>query len=239
MKLTCIIVEDEIKAKDVLERYINRVDYLSLISYCQDGLEALKIIPTEKPDIVFLDINMPILSGIELLEIIKDVPNVVITTAYSEYAIDSYNFEVVDYLLKPIEFSKFMRAISRVEKKINSAHKSKKQIEDSLKQDEFALFKSGSKTHKVYFNDILFLEKDGNYLEVNLDDGKKILVRTNMSDVFNLVPNQIFQRIHKSFVVNLNKIKTIEVNKLTLVNSIKIPLGAKYRAELTKKIKPL
>ncbi|MEM9549469.1 MAG: LytTR family DNA-binding domain-containing protein [Bacteroidota bacterium] len=236
MKLSCVIVEDEVKAKDVLKRYIDRVDYLEYAAYCKDGLEAFNTLPKLKPDIIFLDINMPNLNGLELLELLKYSPNVIITSAYSEYAINSYEFDVVDYLLKPIAFSKFIRAVSRVARQTLNEEEVHPTRNETPGKMDYALLKSGSKTHKVSLNDIVYLEKDGNYIDFHLADGRKILIRSNMSDVFDLVPPLLFQRVHKSFVVNLNKITTIEVNQLTLPNNKTIPLGASYRQELNSRM---
>lgn len=230
--MTCAIIEDEIRAKEVLERYIEKVDYLKLIGYCQNGLEALDKIPKWNPDIIFLDINMPNLNGLELLQILDHKPKVIITTAYSDYALESYEFEVVDYLLKPVEFSKFMRAVNRTKNPSADVVEEPNNVNES----SYTLFKSGSKTYKVYYDNILFLEKDGNYLEVHLVDGQKILIRSNMGDIMNLVPASQFQRVHKSYVVNLNAIEIIEVNKLTLTNQYKIPLGASYRQDLQNRV---
>ncbi len=241
MILTCVIIEDEIRAKEVLERYIAKVDNLKLIGYCRDGLEALTMLPKLQPDIIFLDINMPNLNGLEMLNIIQTKPDVIITTAYSDYALESYDFEVVDYLLKPIEFSKFLRSISRVENKRNTSNNTTGKTKESvdISDEGYALFKSGSKIHKVFFREIMYLEKDGNYLEIVLDNGKKVLIRSNMSNVFKLIPEKHFQRVHKSFVVNLNKVKVIEVNKLTLTGQIKIPLGNSYRQALSSRMEGL
>ncbi len=236
--MTCVIIEDEIRAKEVLERYIDKVDYLNLVGYCQNGLEALDKIPLWNPDIIFLDINMPNLNGLELLQILNHRPKVIITTAYSDYALESYEFEVVDYLLKPVEFSKFMRAVNRIKEPVSNLETEQKVSSKKTDENPYTLFKSGSKTHKVYYDDILFLEKDGNYLEIHLMDGQKILIRSNMSDVMTLVPESLFQRVHKSYVVSINAIEIIEVNKLTLTNKNKIPLGASYRQALTDRIEP-
>lgn len=230
--ITCAIIEDEIRAKEVLERYIDKVDYLNLVGYCQNGLEALDKIPLWNPDIIFLDINMPNLNGLELLQILNHRPKVIITTAYSDYALESYKFEVVDYLLKPVEFSKFMRAINRIKDPVSNLDTQVNAPSNKLNENQYTLFKSGSKTHKVFYKDILFLEKDGNYLEIHLIGGQKILIRSNMSDVMTLVPEALFQRVHKSYVVNINAIEIIEVNKLTLTNQHRIPLGASYRQAL-------
>ena len=234
--MTCVIIEDEIRAKEVLERYIDRVDYLKLVGYCQNGLEALDKVPKCNPNIIFLDINMPNLNGMELLKILNNRPKVIITTAYSDYALESYEFEVVDYLLKPVEFSKFMRAVNRIKDSALNVDIAQERLPVKLDESPYALFKSGSKTHKVYYDDILFLEKDGNYLEICLKDGQRILIRSNMSDVMTIVPESLFQRVHKSYVVNIKAIEVIEVNKLTLMNNHKIPLGASFRQTLNSRV---
>lgn len=231
--IKCVIVEDEPRAKDVLSRYIDMLNDVELIGYCRDGIEAIDLIPKLKPNLIFLDINMPNLNGLELLNLLKVQPKVIITTAYNEYALKSYDFDVLDYLLKPIEFDKFLRAINRF-KELSSSLKIKKG-EINFIQD-YTLIKSGSKTHKVKLNEIIFLKKEGNYIEIFTENEKVILIRSNMNDIFKLIPEESFARVHKSYVVPLNKIDVIEVNKL-IIKKHEIPLGSTYRFSLNERLK--
>lgn len=231
--IKCVIIEDEPKAKDVLERYIDKIDYLELIGYCRDGVEALEMLPVLNPDLIFLDINMPNINGLELLNLVNNHPKIIITSAYSEYALASYEFEVVDYLLKPIRFDKFLRSINRVRVSKNT---SRQKIFNIKSNEDYILIKSGSKTHKIKLIDILFFKKDGNYLEIVTEKNNKILLRSNMTDVFSLVPKELFIRVHRSYVVSLWKISILEVNKVIIKNH-NIPIGPLYRKELMELVK--
>lgn len=231
--IKCVIIEDEPKAKDVLKRYIDKIDYLELIGYCRDGVEALEMLPILNPDLIFLDINMPNINGLELLNLVNNHPKIIITSAYSEYALASYEFEVVDYLLKPIRFDKFLRSINRVRVSKNT---SRQKIFNIKSNEDYILIKSGSKTHKIKLIDILFFKKDGNYIEIITDKNNKILLRSNMTDVFSLVPKELFIRVHRSYVVSLWKISILEVNKVIIKNH-NIPIGPLYRKELMELVK--
>lgn len=231
--IKCVIIEDEPKAKDVLERYIDKIVYLELIGYCRDGVEALEMLPILNPDLIFLDINMPNINGLELLNLVNKHPKIIITSAYSEYALASYEFEVVDYLLKPIRFDKFLRSVNRVRVSKNT---SRQKILNIKSNEDYILVKSGSKTHKIKIIDILFFKKDGNYLEIVTEKNNKILLRSNMTDVFSLVPKELFIRVHRSYVVSLWKISILEVNKVIIKNH-NIPIGPLYRKELMELVK--
>ncbi len=231
--IKCVIIEDEPKAKDVLERYIDKIDYLELIGYCRDGVEALEMLPVLNPDLIFLDINMPNINGLELLNLVNKHPEIIITSAYSEYALASYEFEVVDYLLKPIRFDKFLRSVNRVRVSKNTY---RQKILNIKLNEDYILIKSGSKTHKIKIIDILFFKKDGNYIEIVTDKNYKILLRSNMADIFSLVPKELFIRVHRSYVVSLWKISILEANKVIIKNH-NIPIGSLYRKELMELVK--
>ncbi|AXT20447.1 response regulator [Flavobacteriaceae bacterium AU392] len=231
--INCVIIEDEPKAKNVLERYIEKLNDITLIGYCKDGIDAIDELPKLNPDLIFLDINMPNLNGIELLKLLTKKPKIIITTAYSEYALESYDFDVLDYLLKPISFEKFLRAINRYKSSLSEIV----DLQNEIQYDsQYTLIKSGSKTHKLRLDDILYLKKDGNYLEIYTAKEKIILIRSSMNDVFKLIPETSFIRIHKSYVVPLDKIDILEVNKIT-IGKHKIPIGAIYREELNSRLK--
>jgi two-component system LytT family response regulator len=235
--MKCIIVDDEPNAIDVLKRYIAQTPYLQLEQTFRNPLKAISYLQEEKIDLVFLDINMPNLSGIQLMRSLKNMPLVIFTTAYSEYAVESYELNVVDYLLKPIEFDRFIKAVNKAKtgsvpgRKQDSAEAG---FMGNSRQAEFILLKSGPLTHKVAINDILFIEKEENYLAFHTAD-KKMLLRANMTEVFDHVPVDLFYRVHKSFVVALKHIDTLEVHQLSL-SKHKIPIGSSYREGLMERI---
>ena len=231
--MKCIIVDDEPRAIQVLERYVAKVPFLLHKASFRDGISAINFLQQDKMDLIFLDINMPSLSGIEMFKSLNNPPMVIFTTAYSDYALAGYELEATDYLLKPIEFDRFLKAVNRSYKQFLLEQEFPQKQQESISPG-FVLLKSGTLFHKVKLEDILYLVKDGNYVVVHTQN-KKILIRINMNDVFNLVPASRFIRVHKSFVVALAHIDTLEVHQLTIKGE-KIPLGSTYRDELLMRL---
>jgi DNA-binding LytR/AlgR family response regulator len=173
---------------------------------------------------------MPDLNGIELLSTLAVKPMVIFTTAYSDYAVESYQLNAIDYLLKPITFERFLTAAN----KALNLHLLKNNVPHKGQQGDYAFVKSGAQTYQVKISDILFLEKDGNYITIVLRD-KKILIRQNMADVFEVIPLQNFIRVHKSFVVAIRHIVLVE-NHQVIIDGHKIPIGSTYRDELKMRL---
>jgi two-component system LytT family response regulator len=228
--INCIAIDDEPKALAVIERYCQKTDFLCLKASFREPVKAIGFLNQEKIDLVFLDINMPDINGMQLISTLAYMPMVIFTTAYSAYAVESYNLNAVDYLLKPITFDRFLAAANKALSLflIKNKEGSKNETADSV------FIKSGPQTHHVKINEILYLEKDGNYITVHLKD-KKILIRENMADIFNIIPPEEFIRIHKSFVVAIKHISMIEVHQLS-INNQKIPIGSTYREQLKTKL---
>jgi two-component system LytT family response regulator len=228
--MNCIAIDDEPKALEVIERYCQKSDQVELKATFREPVKAIEFLSREKIDLVFLDINMPDISGIQLIATLAVKPMVIFTTAYSNYAVESYNLNAIDYLLKPITFERFLAALNKAADLF--ALKNKTGSKDVGPDTVF--IKSGPQTYQVKINDILYLEKDGNYITVYLKD-KKILIRENMTDIFELVPAEEFVRVHKSFVVAIRHISMIEVHQL-IINGEKIPIGSTYREHLRARL---
>jgi len=228
--MNCIAIDDEPKALDVIERYCQKSDLVDLKASFREPVKAIEFLNKEKIDLIFLDINMPDITGIQLIQTLVTKPMVIFTTAYSNYAVESYNLNAIDYLLKPITFERFLAAVNKASNLIPLQNKS------AAKEDEAGtvFIKSGPHTYQVKISDILYLEKDGNYITVHLKD-KQILIRENMGDIFDLVPAADFVRVHKSFVVAIKHIAMIEVHQL-IINSEKIPIGSTYRDSLRSRL---
>ena len=224
--MNCIAIDDEPKALEIIERYCQKTDAICLKATFREPVKAVEFLNREKIDLVFLDINMPDINGIQLIATLAVKPMVVFTTAYSNHAVESYNLNAIDYLLKPITFERFLAAVNKALNifsiKNNEAVKSE--------TGETVFIKSGPQIYQVKISDILYLEKDGNYITVYLRD-KKILIRENMTDIFSIVPADQFVRVHKSFVVAIKHITMIEVHQL-IINGEKIPIGSTYREPL-------
>ena len=236
--MNCIIIDDEPNAIDVLKRYAEQTPFLNLRQTFHNPLKAIGYLQEEQVDLIFLDINMPKLSGIQFLRSIEIKPLVIFTTAYSEYAVESYDLNAVDYLVKPIEFDRFIKAVNKANELFQLKNKQQATMltkpGQRITDDDFVILKSGPVMHKVNINDILFIEKEENYLAFQTKD-KRILVRANMTEVFDFVPESKFCRIHKSFVAGLDHIQTMEIHQVT-INKYKIPVGGSYRENLLKKI---
>ncbi|MEP7109258.1 MAG: response regulator, partial [Ferruginibacter sp.] len=174
--INCIAVDDEPRALEIIERYCNRHEEIRLLSIFREPVKALEFLKQEKADLVFLDINMPGKSGIQFVSTLQDKPLIIFTTAYHEYAVESYNLDAVDYLVKPITFERFSAAVNKALNLIFLKNKARERV--TLAGVVF--FKSGAQTHQVKIGDIQYLEKEGNYIAIHLKD-RKILVRENMS----------------------------------------------------------
>lgn len=231
--LKCIIADDEPIARQILEGYILEIPNLELIASCKDAFEVLNVLQHEKVDILFLDINMPKLSGLSLLKTMLIKPDVIITTAYSEYALEGFELAVTDYLLKPFSLERFIQAVLKVQNK--QTHQ--REVVYAPKEEESieSLFvKSDKKLIKVLFNEISYIEAYGNYIKIYSD--KMILSPETLSDFMDKLPNTSFLRIHKSFVINFNKLKLIEGNQLILTDNSKLPIGKSFRKPLLDRI---
>jgi two-component system LytT family response regulator len=228
--MNCIAIDDEPKALEVIERYCQKSDLVDLKATFREPVKAIEFLNREKIDLIFLDINMPDINGMQLIQTLTAKPMVIFTTAYSNYAVESYSLNAIDYLLKPITFERFLAAVNKAANLISIQNK------PSAKEDEggTVFIKSGPHTYQVRVGDILYLEKDGNYITVHLKD-KQILIRENMGDIFDLVPAAEFVRVHKSFVVAIKHITMIEVHQL-IINNTKIPIGSTYRESLRDRL---
>jgi two-component system LytT family response regulator len=224
--ITCIAIDDEPKALEVIERYCEKTGLVNLKAAFREPVKAIDFLQREKVDLIFLDINMPDISGMQLVQTLPARPMIIFTTAYSNYAVESYHLNAVDYLLKPITFERFLVAVNKV-----AALLSKNVPVNDI---ETIFIKSGPQTYQVKLADILYLEKDGNYITVHLKD-KHILIRENMSDIFDILPPADFLRVHKSYVVAIKHIVMIEVHQL-IINGVKIPIGSTYRESLRNRL---
>lgn len=223
--ILCIAVDDEPKALDVISIHASKAPEIDLVATFTHPEKALAFLKDNFVDLVFLDINMPGISGLQFVERLQSKPYIVFTTAYSEYAIDSYDFEAVDYLLKPIEFDRFYKSVNKVKKlmQLNSIQ------QDSL-LSKFIFIKDGYKQIKVSIEDILYIQSEGNYLNI-VTNTEKVLARMTFQGLMEKLPRNFFFRVHNSFVVNFSHIQKIEDNHVFIQN-MKIPIGIKYKENI-------
>lgn len=233
--INCIIVDDEQHAIDILVHYVNQTPLLNLITTATNPLEALQIIATQKIDLIFLDIQMPELSGIDFVRAINGKTKVILTTAYSEFALEGFELDVVDYLLKPIRLPRFLTAVQKAAKDLNEVMAEPVQAPD----DDYIFVKTESKGKllKINLPDIDYIEGMKNYVAIYCS-GKKILVYTSMKDLEERLPGKQFIRVHKSFIIAIDRITGIEGNRVLLKGiTTEILTGENYKAGLMKIVK--
>jgi DNA-binding LytR/AlgR family response regulator len=231
MKYQCLIVDDEPVAQQILEKYINQIEALHLIAKCSNAFEAMNILHQEKVDILFLDIKMPSLSGLEMLKTIQNQPKVILTTAFSEFAVESYEYGVTDYLLKPIAFERFLKTVNKILLPQNIDFNNSKAEEKLTLQPTFIFFKADKKIFKYYLVDILFFEGNGNYIKVHTQNDKPLMVLDKLTDLLEKLPPRQFLRVHKSFIINISHIIKIEGNFL-FIRDKEIPISNTFRKDL-------
>lgn len=219
MKLKCIITDDEPIARKGLQSYVERIDFLELVGVCEDAIQLNNQLKSQQADLLFLDIEMPYMTGIELLNSLSNPPKVIITSAYAEYAIKGYDLEVSDYLLKPISFDRFLKAVNKAYDQLISS-------QTPVVQD-YLFVKTSLKLEKIRFNDMRFIEGVENYVAIYTSDGK-IITHTTLRTILQKLPPERFVQVHKSYLINIDKIDSIEGNLLGIGKN-KIPLSRTYK----------
>ena len=222
--MKAILVDDEPKAIELLKSYLSHFSSIELVGTFRNGLMAFEFLSKEPVDLILLDINMPHISGISLSKMLPDNIKVIFTTAYSEYAVESYEIQAVDYLVKPISLERFTKSISRV-------LSSKTPVTE--KENQLIFIKSGFETYRLESTSILFLEKDGNYMNYHCTN-QKILARETIQESFEKLPDSFIQT-HKSYIVNLDNINSYTSNELT-IGKEKIPISETYKNEVLKRL---
>lgn len=222
--ITAIAIDDEPKAIHVIEHHVSKIDNLKLISHFHNANDAIVFLKLHPVDLIFLDINMPNVSGIEMLENLRLKPLVIFTTAYAEFAVDSYIHNAIDYLLKPFEFDRFLLAIQKVEERITNLKT----------QKEFFFIKDGFKNIKINFDSILFVKGSGNYLDITTTT-KTYSPRMTFIDLLKELTSSKFVRIHQSYLINISHINKIENNQVFILD-YKIPISNRYKEIFFKRL---
>jgi len=242
----CIIVEDEPPARKVLEKYINDVPFLELNGQFANAMQAMEHLNEEQADVMFLDINLPKISGLNFLRSIKNPPQVIVTTAYSEYALEGFELDVVDYLLKPISFERFLGAVSKLKKHkgetkdaatvdpLKADAGNTEQIDSDEKQDDdpalpFTFVKSDNTMYRIDFKDIHYIESDEDYVVIVTTE-ERYNLRQTLKYWNAKLPDEQFVRVHKSFIVNISKIEHISGNRI-IIKDTSLPIGRSYKQQ--------
>lgn len=230
---TCIIIEDQIPAQRILKTYIEDAGVLSLKGTFIDAIQALEFLKTEVVDIVFLDIHLPKISGIDFLQILPKEQNVIVTTAYPDYALKGYEFNILDYLLKPFSFQRFIKAVSRIELKSTDNRTIEPAKAHFESTNNFFFLKSGHEHLKITYDDIIYIKSDNDYTSI-ITSQKKHLVPITLSQWNTRLAADKFYQVHKSYIINVGAILKVSGNQITLENGIKIPIGRTYKDAFMK-----
>lgn len=224
MKIKCIIIDDEPLAVQVVKNYLKEIQNIELIETFNNPIQAIETIENGDIDLIFLDINMPQMNGLEFLRSLTNKPHTIITTAYREFAVESFDLDVTDYLVKPIPFGRFLKAINKITNRINLEKGNTS--ESSMTEEPFIFLKVDKKLMKIKLNDILYIESLKDYIKVITTLGD-YLVHKSMTSISEELPNDNFIRIHRSFTIAINKISYVEGNSVEIVNR-RIPIGRNY-----------
>lgn len=218
MKIKCIITDDEPIARKGLKGYIEKVDFLTLVGECEDAMQLNTMLKTQPVDLIFLDIEMPEMTGLELLSNLISPPKVIIVSAYEQYALKGYEFNVVDYLLKPVSFDRFIKSVNRIHDLLQT---------DQKEKNDYIFVKSNKVLKKILFKDILYIESMENYVVIQTVSCKEV-VYTTLKQLYESLPEDIFQQTHRSYIVNIEKVTAIDGNQLT-ISSYQIPVARNFR----------
>ncbi|WP_299887009.1 LytTR family DNA-binding domain-containing protein [uncultured Lacinutrix sp.] len=227
--ISYLIIDDEYIAHDIIKGYCDKFSNFKLAKNCYDAIEAIEYLQSNHVDVMFLDLNMPKLKGFDFLKSLQNPPKVIVTTAYSEFALDGFELNVVDYLLKPFSFERFLKAINKIE-----LFKTGSNVTTTLSvNSEKSIFiRSNKKLIQIKLDSILFIEAIGNYCKIISAD-KEIKVRGKISDFINMLPQDDFFQVHKSFITSKNHINSIEGNRI-FINDFVIPIGKVYKININK-----
>lgn len=224
MKVNCMIIDDEPWALDLLEDFIQKVPYLNLVARCEGPVSAFPYFEKEEIDLVLLDIRMPDLSGTQFLKTLNKKPAVIFVTAHNEFAVEGFELDAIDYLLKPVPFDRFMAAVNKAYEYI-----SYRKTKSLLKKDDFLFIKTSHKIQKIFYSDILYLEGLKDYTKIHLVDSKKPFITLQSLKYFeNRLPHDEFIRIHRSYIISLRKVDTVS-RKAVLLGETELPCSEHYR----------
>jgi len=226
--INCLVVDDEPIAREGMMEYVRQIEYLNPVAQCKSAAEAAGLLQKHKIDLIFLDIQMPKLTGIEFVKALAEPPLVIFTTAYSEYALEGFELDVVDYLLKPISFARFLKAAEKAQNYLNARNK------DVSINSDFFFIKCNGKIEKIIMAEVTYIEAMANYVIIYTKQ-KKYITYITFSGIEEQLPSELFVRIHKSFLVAISAIQTIDGNEV-ITGSMRLPLSKNYRNEVMSRI---
>lgn len=233
MKTKCLIIDDEPLARDLVRNHLEKLDNFEIVAECGDAMKALQILRNQNIDLMFMDIQMPQITGIEFLKTLKNPPRVIITTAYREYAIEGFELDVVDFLLKPITFERFLKSVNKYFQVTSENGNNGDAISSPSTPDEaFIYVKENKRVIKLLLNEILYIEGLSEYVKIYTGN-KKIVTKTSMTNMEDKLPDDGFMRIHKSYIVSLNKIEAFTSSSIEVTGK-ELPIGRSYKNKVSK-----
>ncbi|WP_100610710.1 LytR/AlgR family response regulator transcription factor [Confluentibacter lentus] len=239
--MKCVIIDDEPLAIDVIESYIKQIGGLEIVAKCTNPLDAITLLNKHKIDLVFLDIEMPNLTGIDLVKAINNIPQFIFTTAYPEYALEGFNLNATDYLVKPIPFHRFLTAISKAKEKYEFEQNSLSNVSPAgivatKAFDDFIFVKSEYEKIKINIDSIKYIQGLNDYIKIySANSPKAVLTLSSFKDIMDKLPSSQFIRIHRSYIVNVGFIDALQKTKV-IIDKIKIPIGETYKDDVLKRL---
>lgn len=233
--MKCIIIDDEPLALELLEDFVSKIPNLKLVSSCSNAIEAVAILQNNIIDLIFLDIEMPDFSGIEFIKSLEAKPLFIFTTAYSHYAIEGFNLNAVDYLVKPIPFHRFLKAVNRAQELYLLKKEDSLPSIKNLGTPNFIFVKSDYENIKLNFDDIKYFEGLKDYIKIFSTSHKPILTLSNFKKIEEKLPEDLFIRVHRSYIVSLKHINSVQRNRI-IIDGVRIPIGQNYKDEFIKRI---
>jgi len=231
--IKCVILDDELMAREIIKKFIKRISYLELIAVAEDPVEAIKILQDNPVDLLISDIQMPEINGLQLVRSLPSPPLVIFITAYENFAVDSFELDVVDYLLKPVPFERFLKAINKARLKIidrKEHHYNENQLGNGF------IIKNKENLIKIQFVDILYFEADGDFVQIYNNSVSKYKIRSTINAILQKIPLHLFIRIHNSYIVAVSAIKSLTLDSVRLSDSIELPVSRSYKKDLVKRL---
>ena len=226
MRIKCLAIDDEPLALKQIGSYIEKTPFLETVALCQNAFDAMKFLNDNEVDLLFVDINMPDLNGMDFVKSLSKKPQIIFTTAYSEYAIEGFKVDALDYILKPISYSVFFKSVSKARTWFELNHP----LSETLSTSRDSLFvKSEYKMVRIFLSEIKYIESSNEYIKIHLVNDEPVTTLIRLKTIEEQLPKEKFMRVHRSFIVNLDRIKVIERNRIVFDHNIYIPVGEQYR----------
>lgn len=226
--IRCIAIDDEPLALKQIAGYIKKTPFLELTGLCESAIQAIEMIENTPVDLMFVDINMPDLSGIEFVKTLENPPKIVFVTAYGEYALEGFRVDAIDYLLKPIGYADFLKSANKVKSWFDAQYQKPSEVKSNK---DFLFIKSEYKILRINFDDIKYIEAMSEYIRIHLVSSKPVMTQLSMKSIEEQLPDDRFMRVHRSFIINLSKISVIERNRIVFDGSTYIPVSEQYKSK--------